>query len=130
VTAPRSLSPGQTLGSDTPDRQWQREQRTVIQALGGAKLMILRGWPVEAVKGGIVFTHPNARLNIDDSCQVAWGSSTVWSNKIHAAPQEPSFSTELQLRTVDALLESSLRLHTPSVKPKSAVTLANSLDQG
>jgi hypothetical protein len=130
ATVPRNLGLGQTLAAFTPDMQWKREQEVVIKTLGGAKLMILNGWPVKAVKGGIAFTHPNARLNIDDSCQALWGSSKFWADKIHNAPKEPSFSTKLQLRTVDALLESSLRLYTPSVKPKSAATLANSLDQG
>jgi hypothetical protein len=114
--------------ASSPDVQWAREHAVVIKALGGARLMILNGWPVKAVKSGIAFTHTNVRLYIDDSCEVAWGNSKFWADKIHDAPKEPSFSTKLQLRTADALLDSSLRLHNPSVKPDSAVTLANSLD--
>ena len=130
ATTARNPSLGQTPSTSAPDMQWKREQEVVIRALGGAKLMILDGWPVKAVKGGIAFTHASVRLNIDDSCQAAWGSSKFWADKIHDAPKEPSFSIELQLRTVDALLASSLRLHLPLVAPKSALALADILHKG
>jgi len=111
-----------------PDGQWTREKAAVFKSLGGANLIIAnRGWPLEAIKGGLAFTHPAAHLDIDDSCQAPWGTPQTWADRIHTAPAEPCFSTRLQLKSVDALLASSLRLQPSTTKPKSAVDLAATL---
>lgn len=109
-----------------PDKQWCREFDSVQQTLRrstphlGSRLDRL-------VSGGVVFTHPEAELYIDDSCEAEYGRPLYWANAILDEPELPWFTVELKLQVLDALLKRSDRLEDEEVVPLYATHLAADL---
>jgi len=53
--------------------------------------------------GGLVFTHPEASLDIDDSCRCAFETSHGWVDNIRRATAVDDFAPADQLGLLDAL---------------------------
>lgn len=88
------------------DAQWQRETKELGRTLErraektGAEL-------AKHINGGLVFTHPDVRLSIDPDCPVMCGKTDYWKKKIPEAPAVIRLDTQMQLETLDALIEYS-----------------------
>ena len=83
------------------DRQWLREVEAVTQTLSRRLKP-----PVPAamsIRGGLVFSHPEASPIIDSSCKAAYGSPEVWVARISREPPLAGFDTRQRLRVLDAL---------------------------
>lgn len=80
-------------------QQYLREQDVLERPLRAA----LPGWPVK-VKGGLVFTHPRAALDICPDCPVIWGKTETWIQTIRGAKPEPFMTEENLLKAADVLL--------------------------
>jgi len=107
-----------------PDAQWLREHSGVLET-------IKRRLPEHAdlipfIKGGLVFSHPTCKLNIDRSCQSPWGRPDTWLPAIQRAPQAPNFDLRRQLVLADAMIAYAGRLDSASGS-SSAVDLARRL---
>jgi hypothetical protein len=85
--------------------QWTREMNAVVNIIT-ARLPSL-SWLAFSIEGGLVFTHPNVELDIDDSCRVAYGKVDYWVEQILGHAPIPDLSTEeSQLQIIDALVSS------------------------
>jgi hypothetical protein len=108
------------------DAQWQHESeelQVTLERKGGAKGAEM----AKAIKGGLVFTHPNVKLSIDPSCPVKCGNTDDWVKEISTSPEILSLDTQTQLATLDALLRYSDRCETRT--RSSAVDLAQELSR-
>jgi hypothetical protein len=86
----------------TPDDQWLREQSMVIETL--RRRVPEHPFLQKHVKGGLVFTHPDVELLIDNSCKVQWGKVEDWADTILRAKPIHQFTPETQLDVADAIL--------------------------
>jgi hypothetical protein len=86
------------------DEQWLREKESVAQTIARRMPKDLH-WLVNEIRGGLVFTHHRVTLDIDQSCQVEYGSISYWVKKISSDPAVPNLTTGILLSLVDALLE-------------------------
>jgi hypothetical protein len=57
------------------------------------------------VKGGVVFTHLDARYDIGPDCPVALGAIQDWMHQLADAPEIPGWNLRTTLRVLDGLLE-------------------------
>jgi hypothetical protein len=91
------------------DKQWTREAGAVRENLRRR----LPGCPElpEAVSGGLVFTHGSVSFRADGSCGAWAGKPSDCVQILSGSPAMSSLTMEKRLRTVDALLEWSDRLH-------------------
>ena len=85
-----------------PDDQWLREQSMVIETL--RRRVPEHPFLLKHVKGGLVFTHPDVELLIDNSCKVQWGRVEDWAETILRAKPVRQFTPETQLDVADAIL--------------------------
>ncbi len=86
------------------DEQWLREKGSVAQTITRRMPRDMH-WLGDEIRGGLVFTHNHVTLEIDQSCQVEYGSIPYWVKKISSSPAVPAITTEILLCLVDALLE-------------------------
>ncbi len=91
------------------DRQWTKEVGAVRENLrrrlpGYAELP-------NAVGGGLVFTHRKVEFREDGSCRAWAGKPSDCVKILSHSRAMPGFTMEKRLRTMDALLEWSDRLH-------------------
>ena len=106
-------------------KQWQREKRSVLKTLKNSGLSIDIGG---LVKGGLVFTHPDGTLSIDESSTVEIGDIGYWCQSITEEIEEmdKDILTEQQIiQIADAILANAKKLS--SDESFSAVTFANDL---
>jgi hypothetical protein len=102
--------PGGTLANKEEDLesfalQWAREMNAVVKIIT-TKLPSL-SWLAFSIEGGLVFTHPDVELDIDDSCRVAYGKVDYWVEQILDHALIPDLSTEeSQLQIIDVLVSS------------------------
>jgi hypothetical protein len=83
------------------DEEWNYEEETIRNRLAPIKQ---GSFYVEILKGGLVFTHPDVQLDIDSSCQVEFGKTHEWVEKIMTDPVVPEFTIRNILSVVDRLL--------------------------
>jgi Nuclease-related domain len=91
------------------DKQWIREANAVKETLrrrGPQRPNLL-----EAVGGGLVFTHGGFSLFADDSCKARVYTPGSCAETLAGSPEISGFTMQERLRAIDALLEWSDRLH-------------------
>ncbi len=85
-----------------PDDQWLREQSMVVETL--RRRVPEHAFLLKHVKGGLVFSHPEVELLIDNSCKVQWGKVDTWAETIQNGKPIRQFTPEIQLEVADAIL--------------------------
>jgi hypothetical protein len=108
-----------------PDDQWLREQSMVIETL--RRRVPEHIWLQKSVKGGLVFTHPDVELLIDNSCKVQWGSVGDWAKRILESKPIHHFTPEIQLEVADAILTFASIVGNDSPQRTSAASLAQKI---
>lgn len=104
------------------DKQWIREEDAVNETLRRRLPPKVR---VPELAGGIVFTHPDASLDIDSSCRSAYGTPGRWVDKIRGAASVDDFLLRDRLAVMDALFSRARRLEQrPDDEASDAVALA------
>jgi hypothetical protein len=91
--------------SQPPDELWKRECGDIAITLKRRAAATVARVPLLAdIKGGIVFSHPNAKLDIDSSLQVKWNDATGWKRTLMDAPNISGMDERTCLEVLDALL--------------------------
>jgi len=105
-----------------PDDQWLREQSMVVETL--RRRVPDHAFLLKHVKGGLVFTHPEVELLIDNSCKVQWGNVDTWAETILNGKPVRQFTPEIQLEVADAILTFANIVDKVSPQRSSAAFLA------
>lgn len=91
------------------DRQWQREVEAMATTLS-RRLKAPIASAATAARGGLVFSHHDADLEIDGSCGAGYGPPGFWVDTVAREPSLPAFNQYEQLRVLDALFSWSRKL--------------------
>jgi hypothetical protein len=70
----------------------------------------------EIINGGLVFTHNNVKLEIDQSCKSKYGTIEHWAQVIRDSPQIPEFTTEVRVQALDRLLDHARKFDNNFIK--------------
>jgi len=105
-----------------PDDQWLREQSMVTETL--RRRVPDHPFLLKHVKGGLVFTHPEVELIIDNSCKVQWGKVEEWAERIMNSKPIRQLTPETQLDVADAILTFANIVDSASPQRNSAASLA------
>jgi predicted alpha/beta hydrolase family esterase len=97
-----SLKEKTTEHTQDPDDQWLSERDSVIETL--RRRLPGLPWLTEHVRGGVVFTHPDAELKIDRSTRAACGRPAAWLKRIRQTLPIKEMGLPEQLQIIDALL--------------------------
>ncbi len=93
----------QARSNDFPlEQQWQSEVTGLIDLLSN-NLKVEKEVLGKQVRGGLVFNHPQAFLEIDKSCPVKWGASDFWMEELRKADRIPEWTTEKSMQILDIL---------------------------
>lgn len=88
-----------------PDQQWQRMADDVAETLRRRTPRLVARLPaLIQIRGGLVFTHPDASYDIAQGCPCAWGSIDFWIRRLAGAPVIASMNEHVILHALDALL--------------------------
>ncbi len=99
-----------------PDKQWERMAKDVKNTLLGHDMSLVARTPkFETIHGGIVFAHPNARLDIV-GCPVKWGTIAYWQKCVREAAPSPQVDEADILAVLDALLTRQHRVESKGVR--------------
>jgi len=89
-----------------PDAQWARMRDEALANLRASKGDLLKKAPVLGkVQGGIVFSNPNAILEIDRSAPFRYGTVEQWVATYQAAPRLRDMTPGRALQLVEVLLK-------------------------
>ncbi|HEX9385787.1 MAG TPA: nuclease-related domain-containing protein [Anaerolineales bacterium] len=92
-----------------PDAQWARmrdEALINLRATGGSAGDLLKKLPVLGnIQGGIVFSNPNANIDIDRSAPFRYGTIEQWVAAYQAAPRLKDMSPGRTLQLLEILLK-------------------------
>lgn len=92
-----------------PDAQWARMKEEVLinlRATGGSAGDLLKKLPVLGnIQGGIVFSNPNANLDIDRSAPFRYGTIEQWVATYQAAPRLKDMTPGRTLQLLEVLLQ-------------------------
>ncbi|MBN1875176.1 MAG: NERD domain-containing protein [Anaerolineae bacterium] len=98
--------------SQPPGQQWQRMVQDVVKTLRMREPWLVgRLQTLLEVKGGIVFTAPNAVYNIPAATPFQWGDAATWAHRITHAPPLAGLDAREALQVVEALLSRHQDLH-------------------
>jgi len=88
-----------------PDQQWQRMADDVAETLH-RRVPWLSAFPpaLIRIKGGLVFTHPDASYDIAPGCPCTWGTIDFWIRRLASAPVIAGMNEYVILHILDALL--------------------------
>jgi len=88
-----------------PDQQWRRMADDVAETLRRRVPWLVARLPALAqIKGGLVFSHPEAIYDIARDCPCAWGTIAGWTRELSRTPTVPGVSEGVALQILDALL--------------------------
>jgi hypothetical protein len=94
---------------ETPDAQWARmrsEALEILKASGGSASESLKKVPVKGdIQGGIVFSNPNASIEIDRLAPFRYGTIEQWIAIYQAAPRLKDMTPGRALEMLETLLE-------------------------
>ena len=97
--------------------QWQREKRAVLKTLKSAGISDAI---CQTVTGGLVFTHPDAILSIDESTKINIGNIRSWAEVLYESIFDENDRTVLNddeiIQVADALLAQSEKINTGAKK--------------
>ena len=86
------------------DQQWLAEKSSIVETIMRRAPKEVR-WTANEIRGGIVFTHENITLDIDQSCKVEYGEISYWTRKIMNSPKNSHLTTDVILQVVEAISE-------------------------
>ena len=90
---------------EPPDQQWTRAAAEVARTLQMRVPQVLQHHPVLAkVRGGIVFTKPEATLKIQSERPVFWGPLNFWIKILQEIDPKAKLDTRSTLQVIEALL--------------------------
>ncbi|MFN2233912.1 MAG: nuclease-related domain-containing protein [Anaerolineales bacterium] len=117
----------------TPDQQWVRSAEQVRHLLHSHAPEILSRFPeLEQVKGGIVFTKQNSKLNFQPGRPVFWGTLDFWIKTIHQNQTKIYLDNRNALKLVEIILEHHQKLDpgkTRSMRNFAQVVVRNANQQ-
>jgi len=88
-----------------PDEQWRRMAAEIVKTFTLRGRSLVGHQPeLSAIRGGIVFSHPDAVLYIPRSAPFGWGKSGQWVERINKAPRLPGMTVRTSLEVLDVLL--------------------------
>ncbi len=109
------------------DDQWLRQKNGIIRALNGSQTTSKGHYYKDLIYGGIVLSHPKARLNADGTQKATIGNLSHWNFAIPKNAANSVLRVEDCLGVVDKLLSAS-RSHQKSPIPcVSAIDLARQI---
>jgi hypothetical protein len=89
-----------------PDRQWRRMADDIVQTLEFHASDLLRRVSVLShVRGGLVFTHPDASYEIASGSPFAWNTIRGWGRELANARAIPGMDERTVFQVLDTLLE-------------------------
>jgi len=114
---------------ESPDKQWVRAASEVKHSLQQRAADVLDKFPPLAkVRGGIVFTHPNAALKIQAGRPIFWGSLPFWIKTLQEFEPIAELDTRSALQLVEVLLERHHEL-APGVQYSSMLAYSQNVVQ-
>ena len=107
-----------------PDEQWLNQVREITTTIKRRRPDV--AWATEHIQGGIVFSNPEARLDLRNiiGSRASYGRPRHWLNRILKAHPDKNFTLEVQLQVLDALIEFGLSIERDKIIPVSANLLA------
>jgi hypothetical protein len=103
---PETQTPQPVTLPETPDEQWRRMREEALTCLKANAGSALKRMPViENIQGGIVFTNPLARVEIDRSAPFRYGNIEQWVAAYQAAPRLKDISQGRSLQLLEVLLK-------------------------
>jgi hypothetical protein len=118
-------SPQQVTLREYPDAQWARMRNEALANLRASKGELLKKVPVLGnIQGGIVFSHPDALIEIDRSAPFRYGTVEQWVATYQAAPRLRDVTPGRSLQLVEVLLKrhQSFTPDAPLRSMKSAIS--------
>ncbi|MBI4787091.1 MAG: NERD domain-containing protein [Chloroflexi bacterium] len=110
---------------EPPDQQWRRMADHICETLERHGGSLLRDHPsLKDIRGGIVFTIPDATYNIPSNAPFQWGLIEEWANRMSAAPPVPDLGERAVLRVLDVLLAR----HREVIADKAVISMAGYAD--
>jgi Nuclease-related domain len=108
------------------DRQWMRERREVE---GTLRRRVHPAHLADWITGGLVFTHPSAVLDIDQSRECGYGPPEFWTTHLRevAAKYQGTITQQSKLRILDALLDRAERIDYRYTQRRCCIELADRL---
>ena len=89
-----------------PDEQWRRMRDEVLAYLEANASSVLKKAPVIGnIQGGIVFSNPHARVEIDRSAPFRYGTIEQWITAYQAAPRLKDMTPGRTLQLLETLLK-------------------------
>ena len=104
------------------DDQWNKEKEAIERILKPKFPAIFT--QNQSIKGGIVFTHPEMKLDGDNSSTAAYGNIAYWIMQIKQADQILFLSTQEIMRLADTVITQSIPLREYN-NSQSAIPLAS-----
>jgi hypothetical protein len=103
-----------------------RERREVEETL---RRRVRPSHLADRVTGGLVFTHPNAILDIDQLHECGYGPPEFWANHLRkvAAGHQETITQQSKLRVLDALLNRADRFDHGYTQRHCCIELADRL---
>jgi hypothetical protein len=104
---------------ETPDAQWARMREEILTHLRANAGNLVKKFPaLENIQGGLVFSSPNATLEIDRAAPFRYGTIEQWITTYQAAPRLKDMTPGRTLQLLEALLKRHQSLH-PDVRRRS-----------
>ncbi|HLE14713.1 MAG TPA: nuclease-related domain-containing protein [Anaerolineales bacterium] len=102
-------------GDQAFESVWSCKAKQVTENIESSIPELIAGNPkVARVRGGLVFTHPQARFVISPGVPFNWGVPKFWIEKLGGIPVVPGFDERTTLRILEALLCRHQELTNPS----------------
>jgi len=97
---------------ETPDAQWRRMREEALANLRAGTGDLLAKRPVLGmIKGGIVFSHENAMIEIERTAPFAYGTVEQWIAAYRAAPRLKEMTPGRVLQLLEVLLKRHQSFH-------------------
>ncbi len=93
---------------DNVESQWKREKEAVVRALRNRGLHPFQS-PI--IKGGVVFTHHNSELDLQEPVDAEVGKLDYWCEKISAELENRVLTGQQILDVVNAILQNARRFN-------------------
>lgn len=91
--------------SEAFDQQWRRMAEEVAETIRRRAPALVARQPLAArVRGGLVFTHPQAIYDIPAGCPFNWGVIQFWIETLAKIPEVPGMDEGAAMEVLDALL--------------------------
>ncbi len=113
-----------------PDEQWLEQKQQISKTI--EKRLASERWVTDFIFGGIVFTHSEAMI---DKARIVGSKAMfdrpdVWLKRILQSNTEERFTTEVQLKVLDALQEYALLHEKEALSPVSTIEVAERIYAG